>query len=164
MASPTSGGALEPQPAGWPAIAPRRQLLRQIAKWAKLLAIMGFILVAYWVIKAFTFNTFLDDFLIRRSLYELKGPIGIDYTTTGLILRITGPLFKATLYFLPSWYLYRFSSTLKHVLVNEEHAGLEVTFFKLNSFFKTCVTIALALIGYYGLYLFFFILSHILNL
>ncbi len=84
-ASQTSADGLEPHLAGWLITAPDRQYLLQTAKWAKLLAITGFILVAYWVVNAFTYNTFLESFFsqilmrctfsgIHRLLYHCPDP------------------------------------------------------------------------------------------
>ncbi len=144
--------------------APMRKYLLQMVKWAKFLSIIGFIFVAYFVLKALTFNTFLDSFLSPRSMYEPVGPLKMVYTTSGIIIRTISPLFKATVCFFPFWYLYQFSLNLKLALVKNEYLDLDFAFSKLKSFLKTCAIIAVVLLGYFSLELFFIILNRVVAL
>jgi len=103
--------------------------LRETAKWAKFLAVLGFIGCALMVIVALFVASAMS------SLTQSSG-LGSAYSAgLGVGLAIVYILFAA-LYFFPCLYLYNFSSKMQVALRNNDQDQLGLAFKNLKSCFR----------------------------
>ena len=111
--------------------------LLETAKWGQFLAIMGYIFVGLMVIIAFVF--------ILASKYfpglNTNGSFTLGFGALYLLL--------SGLYMIPVTYLYRFSTQVKHGLINQDEINVEESFKKLKSLFKFSGILTIVLIGIY---------------
>ncbi len=95
-----------------------KHYLVQTAKWARFLAIVGFVMVGFLVIVAF----FAGAFLAALDSDEELSAIGTG-SLTALYLVL------AIVYFFPVWYLFRFANRTREAIKDEDSellaAGLE---------------------------------------
>lgn len=115
--------------------------LREIKRWTKFFAILGFIFVGLMVIIAFFMGTIMSSFSQASS-----SPIGgIGFTALYLIL--------AALYFVPILYLWRFSSTLEQALDSNDSEKLTIAFSWLKSHYKFIGILMIIILGLYAVIL-----------
>lgn len=124
--------------------------LRETAKWATFLSILGFIVIGFYVIAA------LGMFAAGGAASEMEGMEGMQ--GMGMMGAIGGVgmgiayLLGAALYFFPVLYLYRFASSAKEALNNNNTEQLTACFENLKSHYKylgivTIVGIVLAILA-----------------
>ena len=80
-----------------------KSFLRETAKWAKFLAIIGFILIGFMLVFAIFATTIFD--MAAKMQPGIPGGLGIAMTITYVVLAI--------IYFFPVYYLLQFSNKTK---------------------------------------------------
>lgn len=130
-----------------------RGFLAETAKWAKLLAILGFIMCGFMTIAAF-FLPFLMSFMPSGEMMSM----GIVGKGLGMIMTIIYLGF-AVLMFIPCLYLFRFSTKMKAALVQSESETMDTSFRNLKSFFKFYGIITIITMCFYVLILIITILG-----
>lgn len=121
--------------------------LAEAAKWAKFLAILGFIFCALIVIGALFAGTFISGILsqIEAQNNAMASPI------SGTVLAIYYAL-VALLYFFPCLFLFNFASKTQTAIRNNDQIYLNLSFKNLKSFFKfwgilTVIILCIVVIG-----------------
>jgi hypothetical protein len=121
--------------------------LKETAKWANFLAIMGFIGIGLIVILAFFMGAVLSS-LPNANLLPITGPI---MTVVYLLM--------AALYFFPVLYLYRFSDKMKAALARKEEDVLTDAFMNLKSHYKFIGIVTIVMLSFYALGLLFALIA-----
>jgi hypothetical protein len=118
-----------------------REFLREIAKWAQFLSIVGFVGLAFIVLIAL-FAGSLVGTMASMSGEEMPGAMSGTFVTVLYLL-------MAVLYFFPIYYLFKFSTRLKEALVNEDEAILEDSLGYLKSHYKFIGILTIVMISIY---------------
>lgn len=102
--------------------------LRDAARWAKFLAIAGFIFCGLFVIVAIAFMTVLS------SLFNSMGASGVAGIGGGLI----GAFYIgiAVLNFFPCLYLYKFAARMQLALTGNDQTQLNSSFLNMRAFYR----------------------------
>ncbi len=132
-----------------------RESLRQIARWAYFLSVLGFILVGF-IIGIAIFSGTLLGVVLNEMQEEFPGIINTLFITVIY-------LFIALISFFPVLFLYRFSVKTKNALRTDNRTYLESALKNLKSHYKFIGFLALALIGVYALLIFLIIIASISN-
>lgn len=103
-----------------------RDYLTGSAKWAKFLAIVGFVISALIVVAAFFMGTFMSAMSRENAFMRMGGGIGI--TIMYLIF--------ALLYFIPCLYLFRFATRTERALRQNLQESFLESLGILRRFFK----------------------------
>lgn len=114
--------------------------LKEIAKWANFLAIMGFIGIGLIVILAFFMGAFFSSIPNSGAIPFNAGPI---MTVVYLLM--------AVLYFFPVLYLYRFADKMKTALARKEEDVLTDAFMNLKSHYKFIGILTIVMLSLYAL-------------
>lgn len=130
-----------------------KKYLRETAKWAFMLSIIGFILVGLFVLFAVLI------FVMSSALNSASNP----FQTQGLPIAFVAFIYiiMAALYFFPVLYLYKFSRKMKVALLEKNTEDLTAAFSNLKSFFKFLGVMMLIIIGIYVLVFVFAIIGGI---
>ncbi len=115
-----------------------KSYLSEIAKWAKFLSIVGFIIIGFIVVAA------LAVLAVGSSFGSFMYGIG-----SGVIAFIY--LLFAALYFFPVYYLYQSSQSIKKGLRDEDEVMLTTGFSNLKSHFKFIGILTIIVISLYAL-------------
>jgi hypothetical protein len=118
-----------------------RNYLLESSKWAKFLAIVGFVGVGLLVIFGFAF---MIGFSIFSSMSQVHFPIGI----IGIIY-----IAIAVVYFFPVNYLYKFSDRIKKGITSSDQATVISAFENLKSMFKFMGIFTIVILSIYVLLL-----------
>lgn len=115
-----------------------KSFLRETAKWAKFLAIIGFILIGFMLVFAIFATTIFD--MAAKMQPGIPGGLGIAMTITYVVLAI--------IYFFPVYYLLQFSNKMKVALSTKNDETLAKSFEMLKSHYKfigvfTIITLSL---------------------
>ena len=115
-----------------------KNFLRETAKWAFFLSIMGFIMIALMLILAIFANTIFG--MAAAMQPGVPENIGMIMSITYLIL--------AVIYFFPVYYLLQFSNKMKKALQTKNDDNLANAFEMLKSHYKfigvlTIITLSL---------------------
>jgi hypothetical protein len=102
-----------------------KAFLKEIAKWAFFLSILGFIGIAFMLILAI-FSSTIFNAIPQAKLVPFN--LGLVMTFTYLILAI--------IYFFPVYYLMKFSTRTKQALATKNDATLAEAFEVLKSHYK----------------------------
>jgi amino acid transporter len=123
--------------------------LRDAAKWARILAIIGFIAVGILVLFAFLFS------VIFRSMTEFQGGdsgMGIpDMGNTFSGLFTFFYLVLAAIYFFPVYFLYQFSDKTLAALRSDDEISFEKAMRQLRRHYQLLGIITLIIVGFYVL-------------
>lgn len=103
-----------------------RDHLLNTAKWAKFLAIVGFVFTALIVIAAFTMGSMMSMLPQQNAFMRMGGGIGI--TILYLIF--------AVLYFIPCLYLFRFATRTQRALSQNIQESFLTSLASLRRFFR----------------------------
>lgn len=122
-----------------------RGYLSENAKWAKFLAILGFIMCGFMAIAAF-FLPLLISFMPSSEMM----PIGALGKGIGIIMTVIY-LVLAAILFMPCFYLYRLSTNMKTALLQPDSELLEHSFRNMKSFFKFYGIMAIITLSFYVL-------------
>jgi hypothetical protein len=122
-----------------------KSFLLTSCKWAKFLAIVGFVFLGLFVIVAFLigFAGFPMDDMPASGFGEMQYVMMFMY------------LFIALLYFFPTLYLYRFSTFVKQGIENNSTDLMTSGFENLKSCFKFMGVTMAVFIGFYAILLAF---------
>ena len=115
--------------------------LNETRRWAKFLAIMGFVGVGLIVILALSIGS-LVNFISSLSPTPLPFP--------AFLLTVVY-LFVALLYFFPVLYLYRFSTKMELALARKDQRELKSSFENLKSVFKFLGIMTIVVLSLYAL-------------
>ncbi|MCU0385065.1 MAG: DUF5362 family protein [Flavihumibacter sp.] len=114
--------------------------LKETAKWAKFLSILGFIgcglIVLIGLGMTFLFSSFNSP--------ELAGPVGMYSSGLSLVY-----IALAALYFFPCLYLYRFAAGMQAALQAGEPVQLQTSFRNLKSCFRFIGILTIILMSIY---------------
>ncbi|WP_304064362.1 DUF5362 family protein [Pedobacter glucosidilyticus] len=101
------------------------EFLLETAKWAKFLAIMGFIFTGLAVLLGLLFSVFGSAMLSATAFGAIGGAaFGLIYIIAGLI------------YYFPAKYLYDFAVYTKQAILIKDQESIEYAFSKIKSVFK----------------------------
>lgn len=126
-----------------------QQYLKETAKWARFLAIVGFVLTGVIVLAALFAGSLLGA--LSASAPELA-----FFPTAGITITY---LFVAGLYFFPCLFLLQSSSKLTQALQSGSNEDLTLAFEKLKNFFRFVGIMTLVIISLYALMLVFLVLG-----
>ncbi|EDP96318.1 DUF5362 family protein [Kordia algicida OT-1] len=119
-----------------------KKYLREAAKWAFMLSIVGFILVGLFVLLAVIIIV-MSSAVSTNNAFQAQG-LPIAFVAFIYII-------MAALYFFPVLYLYKFSRKMKTALIEKNTEELTVAFSNLKSFFKFIGVMMLVVIGIFVL-------------
>lgn len=114
-----------------------KSFLLETTKWAKFLAILGFVGIGLMVIGA------LFIIAVGSSMRGAGGApvlMGVVY------------LLMAVLYFFPTYYLYNFSVKMKKAILNLDQSNADSGFENLKSLYKFMGILAIVMISFYVLF------------
>lgn len=114
--------------------------LRETAKWAKFLSIVGFVFCGLIAIAGVAMSSLMSAF--GRSFGASAG-LGMFMTVFYLGF--------AALYFFPCLYLYRFADKMKLALAAQDQVTLDDSLMNLKSTFKFVGILMAIMLGFYGL-------------
>ncbi|MGJ8761964.1 MAG: DUF5362 family protein [Polaribacter sp.] len=103
-----------------------KNFLKETAKWAKFLSIIGFILIAIMLVFAVFATTIFE--LAGKMQPGMPASLGLTMTVTYLVLAI--------IYFFPVYYLLQFSNKMKTALFTKNDETLAKAFEMLKSHYK----------------------------
>ncbi|HEU4496451.1 MAG TPA: DUF5362 family protein [Flavobacterium sp.] len=126
--------------------------LREIAKWAYFLSIIGFIMVGLFVIGALAFGSIFAAAGSMGGTMGALGAMGGTFITLFYLL-------LAAVYFFPVYYLYKFSSNAKTAFRNNDTESLTRSFGYLKSHYKFLGILTIVFIALYVLVIMFSILG-----
>lgn len=126
-----------------------QQYLKETAKWAKFLAIVGFVMTGFIVLAALFAGTLFST--LAQSSPELA-----FFPSAGITIIY---LFLAALYFFPCLFLLQSSQKLTLALQNGSSEELTVALEKIKSFFRFVGIMTLVIIALYALMILFLILG-----
>jgi uncharacterized membrane protein YjgN (DUF898 family) len=115
--------------------------LGEAAKWAKFLAILGFIFCAFLVIAALFAGTMMSA-MMSAAGGGMGSMFGSGFIT---ILYLMG----AALYFFPCLFLFRFASQMQDAIRNHEQAKLQGSLKNLKSLFRFLGILTIIIIAFY---------------
>lgn len=128
------------------------QSLRESARWAKFISIVGFVIVGFMVIASFFMGAIFSNLAgIDESFGMMAAGGGIFMTIFYLIL--------AALYFFPCLFLYRFATKTKTALVQYDTNGVTEGLMQMKNYFQFVGIMVAILIGLYGLFFLFGIIG-----
>lgn len=119
--------------------------LKETAKWAYFLSILGFISVGFVVLAA----------IFAGTLFALMSNLSPEMSGFGLMsasLITALYLLIATLYFFPVYYLNRFASNLKTAFRDSDTESLTKSFEYLKSHYKFIGILAVIILCFYALF------------
>lgn len=117
--------------------------LKETAKWAYFLSIIGFVGVGFMVLLAFFMGTIFS--VLSSSFGTGMNPMmgfGAGFTVLYLLI--------ALLYFFPIYYLFQFSSKLKKAFKFNDNEEINASFEFLKSHYKFMGILALIFVCFYG--------------
>ncbi len=120
-----------------------KSMIAEIAKWAKLLSIIGFIGIGLMVligIFAGSMMAFMGDAMGAGA------GIGGGFITIIYLL-------MAALYFFPVLYLYQFASGAKKALASGSESGIEVAFESLRKHYRFLGIMMIVILSLYALFI-----------
>jgi len=136
--------------------APSSAYLNETAKWAKFLAIVGFIMCGLIVIVAFFAGSIFSAAFSRAGqeggLSAATGGIGGGFITVIYIL-------VALLYFFPCLFLFKFASKMKVALRTNDQEQLADSFKNLKACFRFLGILTIIVLSFYALALIFLVIG-----
>jgi len=126
-----------------------QQHLKETARWARFLAIVGFVMTGFIVLAAIFAGSIFSTLSSAAPELSIFPTAGI--TVTYLIV--------AGLYFFPCLFLFQSSQKLTLALQSGSSEELTLAFEKLKSFFRFVGIMTLVVVGLYALMLVFLILG-----
>jgi hypothetical protein len=123
--------------------------LKETAKWAKFLAIVGFVFTGFIALFAIFAGTLMSSFSTISPELSM-------FPTAGLSVAY---LFFAALYFIPCLFLFQFAQKVLFALKHSDSDTLAYSLGKLKSFFLFVGIMTLLIVALYALILLFVILG-----
>ena len=128
-----------------------KSFLREISKWTFFFSILGFISIAVTLIGAILIATLYAPMLNMVSQQQGLPAIGLPLAITYVV--------TALLYFMPVWYLFKFSRKMKSALATKNDDVLADAFENLKSHFKFLGVLTIIVISLYVLLIVFSIVA-----
>ncbi len=97
--------------------------LNETRKWTFFLSILGFVMLGFMVIIAFSMGAIMNQVTGEEAPFSSLA-IGIPY------------LFIVAIYFFPIYYLYKFSTKMKQAVLGEDEMSINEAFKNLKSHYK----------------------------
>lgn len=113
--------------------------LKEAARWARFLAIFGFVIMAVVVLAGIGLTTYFSALMASEF-----GAMG------GAILPVIYILFSL-LYFFPCLYLFRFASKTRAAVLSSDAALLEAGLKNLKAFFRYMGILLIVVLAFYAL-------------
>ena len=123
-----------------------KRFLKEAAKWAYFLSILGYIGIGFIVLGAIFAGTlfgFIGNMMPLEQMGMFSSAFGIFITVVYLLI--------AALYFLPIYYLNRFASNLKLAFRDNDSETLAKSFEYLKSHYKFFGILAIIMLCFYAL-------------
>lgn len=114
-----------------------KEFLRETAKWAYLLAIVGFVFIGLMIVLGIFMGTMMSSLETPASIPGAL--LSVFYIGISLV------------YLFPVLYLYRFASKMKKAFAENNNEDLEEGFKNLKSHYKFIGVATLLLVGIYGI-------------
>lgn len=128
--------------------------LKEAAKWARFLGIVGFVICGIIVLVALFAGAFLGSMMSTLS----GGGMSEMGSGFGAIITIVYLLFAA-LYFFPSLWLYQFGTKMKAALGANDQNDLNMSFSKLKAFFRFWAILTIIILCLYALIFIFAVIG-----
>jgi hypothetical protein len=123
--------------------------LKETAKWAKFLAIVGFVLTGFIVLFAIFAGTLMGSLSAMSPEFRMFPTAGLSFAY----------LFFAAIYFIPCLFLFQFAQKVKLALTEADSNLLADSLGRLKSFFLFVGIMTLIMVSFYVLILLFVILG-----
>lgn len=130
-----------------------RSHIYEMAKWARVLAIVGFVFSGFMVLASFSAPAIIDS--VSQTMGEKNNP----YAAIGGSGMMIAILLFALLYFYPSLMLFKFSNLSKSAVLYGDQENLNAGMAALKSFFKFIGIVTLVVVVFYGLIVFLAIIG-----
>lgn len=118
--------------------------LKETAKWAYLLSILGFVGIGFMVIGGISFT-----FLSSMNTFPMNSANGMgNFVGIGIVYIVL-----ALVYFFPIMYLFKFSSKMKKALGSNNNADFKIAFSNLKAHYKYIGIFSIVIISLYVLIL-----------
>ncbi len=120
--------------------------LASAGTWARLLGILGFIFTAFILIAALVMifaSSSLDRILAESSNEEFPGVTGGLGIFTGLLYLVIGGI-----YFLISWWTFRFGNEIREGLMTHSPEHVAAAFNNLKNYFQAYGVLTLVAVGF----------------
>lgn len=121
-----------------------RENLMTMSKWAKFLAILGFVVTGFVVIAAFFVGTIMSTF---GGFGGGAAMLGAGFTGMMTIIYLAIGAF----YFFLSLYLYRFATNMQTALQNSNQQSFSDAIANHKSYYKLIGVLAAVVLGFYAL-------------
>nr|WP_315151095.1 hypothetical protein [uncultured Flavobacterium sp.] len=122
--------------------------LREAAKWAYFLSILGYIMIGFFVVFALFAGAIFSSVGQMMPIEQM----GMFSSSFGMIITFFY-LLIAALYFFPIYYLNKFASNLKLALKNNDSGTLANSFEYLKSHYKFIGIMAIVTLSFYALFI-----------
>lgn len=132
-----------------------KDFLKETAKWAYFLSIIGFIGIGFLALIAVFAGTLFSQFNSMPGMAAYGGSLG---TMIGVIYFL-----MAALYFFPVYYLFKFSSNAKKAFRDNDSQALTESIGYLKSHYKFFGILMIILLALYALMFVFAILAGIMG-
>ncbi len=119
-----------------------KDLLAEIAKWAKMVSIVGFFICGILLIVAFAL-VFMGG-AMTEQMKSMGQSTTVINSTTGVIYAII-----AVIYYFLAKYIYDFAVYMKQAVQHNDQESIEYSFDRLRAFFKFISVAAIVAIGFY---------------
>ena len=121
-----------------------KDFLKETAKWAYFLSIVGFVGIAFLVIIALCVGFFFSTMgNLVPAMSAMGGSFGMVFTVIYLVI--------AVIYFFPVYYLFKFASNAKKAFRDNDSEALTSSLEYLKSHYKFFGILTLAILVLYGL-------------
>ena len=119
-----------------------KDLLAEIAKWAKIVSIVGFFIGGILLIVAFSL-VFMGG-AMTEQMKSMGQPTTVINSTTGVVYAII-----AVIYYFLAKYIYDFAVYMQQAVQHNDQESIEYSFDRLRAFFKFISVAAIVAIGFY---------------
>ena len=133
--------------------------LSEAAKWARFLAIMGFIFLGLMVV-----GGVIAGVVMATSLSQFEGETGSGYVAGGMMGGFGAGMaviyiILAVLYFFPCLFLLRFATKIKQALASNEQTDLNLGFQNLRAMFRYLGILTIIILAFYAIVFIFGMVS-----
>ena len=117
--------------------------LREIAKWSKFLAIVGFVMIGILLLAIVFAGSTMATLMSGTAYGDAGGIVGVIY------ISVVGAMML--IYFFPCLYLFRFATKMQVALRNNDQDTLNASFENLKSCFKFMGIFMIIVLSIYAL-------------
>lgn len=129
-----------------------RSYIYETAKWARFLAIVGFVLTGWVIILAFSASAFVN------ALNEVSP--GSPLAALGSTVMTVVLLMSALVYFYPSLMLFKYATAAKTAVLFAEQESLVIAMSKMKSFFKFWGILTIVGLAFYMILILFAVVAN----